>query len=260
MDKPSTMRYPSKSGPRISCGHSVAASACPRANGIDRDVLIAEHPQPSVDGVDSPTGLIGMDDVGFPKGVDEQVIGRLGQIGEPLLGADQSARTDGEVAIGLEEVTDLAIRNAQAVFEFGGHGQDHRAESVAGSADRVGGLLGMAALTALPATRTIAGLNVELCDDRDNGRQVGLILNHRVAFNEFRGAVGTGAARNLNDPIDPFGRRRGAVGWRMAFAPPRFLLAFLEFVTAKGSGLPICFFAARSRAPRGGAGFLAPTR
>ena len=45
----------------------------------------------------------------------------------------------------------------------------------------------MSALLTLPATGTIAGLDLELSDDRDNRRQIGLILNDRVAFDEFRG-------------------------------------------------------------------------
>jgi len=98
---------------------SLSAGTGAGANGVIRDVLIGEHPQPGVDGFDSPTGLINMDDVGFAERVDEQLVGRPRQVREPLFGADESGRADRDIAMGLEEITDLAIGNAQAVFEFG---------------------------------------------------------------------------------------------------------------------------------------------
>jgi hypothetical protein len=66
-------------------------------------------------------------------------------------------------------------------------------------------------------------------------------LNHTAGVDEWCGTVGTGATGNLDDSIDTFGWRRGAVGRRMAFATTRFLFTFLEFETAKGGGLAIRF-------------------
>jgi hypothetical protein len=54
-----------------------------------------------------------MNHVAAAQGVDEQVIGGLGQIRQTALGPDQSGRTDREVAAGLEEVADLAVGNAE---------------------------------------------------------------------------------------------------------------------------------------------------
>ncbi|HLJ96126.1 MAG TPA: hypothetical protein VKU02_23320 [Gemmataceae bacterium] len=66
------------------------------------------------------------------------------------------------------------------MFHLGGHGQDDRAESVAGGAQGIGGLLGMPALPALPTGRAGARVDVELRNDRYDGRQIGLVLHDLV--------------------------------------------------------------------------------
>jgi hypothetical protein len=125
------------------------------------------------------------------------------------------------------------------VFEFGGHSEDDWPQGVACGANRIGDLFGMAAVLTLSAARTIAGLHVELSDDRNYGWQIGLILNHHAWFDEWNGAVGTSVARDFDNPVDAFRGRRRTKGRRMALTTARFLLAFLELVTAKRSRLPI---------------------
>jgi hypothetical protein len=119
-----------------------------------------------------------MDDVALPQGFKEQVVGGSGEVGQALLGADEGGGGHVQIAVGGEEVADLAIADAEAVFHLGGHGQDHRAEGVAGSTEGIGGLLGVPSLPALAAARAEAGLDVELGDEGHDGRQVGLILDH----------------------------------------------------------------------------------
>jgi hypothetical protein len=163
-------------------GNLVAASARTASDGVDGQVLVGENPQPGIDGVDAPAGLVGMDDVAAAQGVEEQVIGGPGQVGEALLGPDQGGGTHLEITVGLQEIGDLAIRNAEAMLEFGGHGQDDGPQGVAGGADGVGGLLGMSPLDASATARTPTGLDVETRDDGDDGRQVGLVLNDLARF------------------------------------------------------------------------------
>ena len=146
------------------------------------------------------------------------------------------------------------------MFEFGGHGQNHRPQGVAGGADRVGSLLRVSALMAPSATRTVAGLDLKLGNDRDNRRQVGLVLDDGVAFDEFRGTVGTGAARHFDNAVDALGRRNRTVGCRVAFATPRFLLPLLEFLDAETGPPDDWTRAVRWRVPRRGAACLAPIR
>src|SRR5262249_38796030 len=137
----------------------------------------AEHPQPGVEAADSPAGLVNMDDMALPQGFEEQVVGGQGEVGQALLGADEGGRGYVETAVGGEEVSDLAIADTEAVFHLGGYGQDHGAEGVAGGTEGIGGLLGMPSLPVLAATGAIPGLDVELGDDGDDGRHVGLVLN-----------------------------------------------------------------------------------
>ena len=76
-----------------------------------------------------------------------------------------------------QKIADAAVTDTQPMFQLGGHGQDDRAERVAGGAPGIGGLLGMPALPALPARRASARVDVELRDDRYDGRQIGLVLD-----------------------------------------------------------------------------------
>lgn len=70
-----------------------------------------------------------------------------------------------------------------------------------------------------------------------------MILNNDARIDEWHRAVRTGAAGNVNDAIDAFGRWQRAVGGRMSGASARLLLAFLESPSAKGSRLTLRFTA-----------------
>jgi hypothetical protein len=63
------------------------------------------------------------------------------------------------------------------VLHLGGHGQDDGAERVAGSAEGIGGLFRVSSLPVLAAAEAVARLDVELGDDGNDGRQVGLVLD-----------------------------------------------------------------------------------
>jgi hypothetical protein len=158
-----------------------------------------------------------------------------------LLGANQGGRADGEITIGAEEVTDFAIGNPKTMFQFGSHREDDGAESIARRTDRIRNLLGMTTLAIVSAARTITGFNVELRDDRDDGRQIGLILDNDPWIDEVGLTVWAVAARDMEDAIDTFRGRCGAVRRCVALAPSRFLPAKLEVPAAKRSGLPMRF-------------------
>src|SRR5271169_3166397 len=64
-----------------------------------------------------------------------------------------------------------------------------------------------AAPMVLPAAGTVTGLDVELGDDRNDGRQIGLILDNDARIDECDRTVGTGTAGDVDDAIDAFGRR-----------------------------------------------------
>jgi hypothetical protein len=94
--------------------------------------------------------------------------------------ADQGSRIGPLILLAVDidvEVSDFAVANPKAMFQFGGNGQDHGTERVAGGSDRVGGLFGMASLPVLAAAGAVARLDVELGDDRHDGRQIGLVLH-----------------------------------------------------------------------------------
>ena len=132
-------------------GHAMAAGALAGADDVDRGDLAAEDPQPGAESAHTPAGLVGMDDMALAQGFQEEVIRGPGQVGEALLGTDEGTGADVEVAVGLQEVTDLAVADAEAVFHLGGHGQDDGAEGIAGGADGVGDLLGVPSLPVLAA-------------------------------------------------------------------------------------------------------------
>jgi hypothetical protein len=76
------------------------------------------------------------------------------------------------------------------MFHLGSHRQDHGTEGVAGGTNGVGHLFGMAALALTPTAGAIAGLDVELRDDGNAGRQVGLILDHDPWIDEVGLTIG----------------------------------------------------------------------
>jgi hypothetical protein len=119
------------------------------------------------------------------------------------------------------------------MLEFGGHGQNARTKGVARSAGGVGSLFGMSALDALAATRTVAGLDVELSDQGRDGRQIGLVLHEDLGIEQFYVAIRTEAAVDGDGAVDLFqgvsGPQLGLVPWALAR-----LLA-----TAEVSGLPV---------------------
>jgi len=124
------------------------------------------------------------------------------------------------------------------VFELGSHGENDGAQGVAGGADGVGDLLGMSALAVLATARTVAGLDVELRDDGRDRRQVGLVLDDRLRVFERHVAVGT-VARNVDDAVNLFWRRRGPECGRVSGGPSGFLALRLDMAAAKLVGLPL---------------------
>lgn len=147
-------------------GNTVATGTAAGANGVDGDLLTAEAPQPGVDGSDALAGLVGVNDGGVTEGVNSAGHRSERQFGTTLFGAGEGGRADGDSAVSREEVIDLTIGNAEAVFEFGCHGEDDRPERVAGGADGVGDLLGMAAALVLP---TAVGARSIVPDSKDKG-------------------------------------------------------------------------------------------
>src|ERR1019366_7039019 len=225
--------------------HLMATGAFARPNRIDRDVFVGKNPEPGVDRTDPPTRFVGVNDVATTQRIDQQVVRRLGEFGQSLLGTHQGGRRYVQVAVGVEKIGDLAIRNAEAMFEFGGHGQHDGTKGVARGTDGVGDLLDVARLMPLSATRTEATLDIELRDDWNDRRQVGLILHVDFRIDQFDVAGWTKSARNLDDAIDLCWRRRGPEVGLVSLASARLLAAFLEFGTAKDPRLPmrlaVCF-------------------
>src|SRR5207253_9960772 len=169
-----------------------------------------------------------------PQGVEQQVVRRHGFVGEPLFGPHEGGGTDLQIIVGGEEITDLTIRHAEPMFEFGAHGEDDVTKGVAGDANGIGGLFGMTPLEVAVATAAIAGLDVELRDDGYDRRQVGLKLGDRVTVIQRRRTSGVLAERHVDDTIR-LGRGTHCGG--MARLSTRFLTAFLQVATAKAIGL-----------------------
>ena len=107
-----------------------------------------------------------------------------------MLGADKGGGADFLIIIGAEEITDFAIGHAESMLKFSGHGEQDRADGIAGDANGIGNLFGMSALAIVMATAAIAGLDIELGDDGHDGRQIGLKLCDRAAIIQWRRTIG----------------------------------------------------------------------
>src|ERR1700733_1407051 len=181
---------------------------------IDGRVPRTEEPPPGVDSANAPTGSVGMNHVSASQGIEHQLVGRQGFVGEALFSPDQCGWSDVQVTIGSKEIADFAIRYAESMLEFSGHGKDDRSDGIAGAADGIGGLFGMSTLAILVTAGAIACLDIELGDAGHDGREIGLKLGHRAAVIKRRRTIGAAIERHVNDAI---GLRRGPEGWQMAW-------------------------------------------
>jgi hypothetical protein len=185
-----------------------------------------------------------VDDVTLPQRFDKHLVRGPGQVGQALLGANEGSGGHMQVGIGGEEFADLPIADAEAMFHLGGHGQDQGAEGVTGSAEGIGGLFGMASLPVLPAARTVAGLDVELGDNGDDGRQVRLVLHDDVGVAQGHVAGGAFGNGDVEDTSDLLGRRDGAEGGLVPRGAARlFECAGLRLFAAERVGLAVLFAA-----------------
>jgi hypothetical protein len=211
---------------------------------VDGRLGAAEDPQPGVEAADPPAGLVGVDDVALPQGFQEQVVGRSGQVGQALLGADEGGGGRVQTGVGGEEVGDLSIADAQAVFHLGGHAQDHGAEGVASGPAGIRGLLGVPSLPVLAAAGAEAGVDVEPGDEGDDGRQVGLVLDEHTGVAQGHVAGGALGKRHVDDAVDLLGRGHGAQRGRVPLGPPGLVgCAGLGFLAAERVGLAVRFSA-----------------
>src|SRR4029077_8419543 len=145
--------------------------------------------------------------------------------------------------VGLEKVADFAIGDAEAMFEFAGHGEDDRTESIAGGPDGIRSLFGMASLASLATARTKAGFDVELGDDGHNGRQVGLVLHDGFGIDQGDIAFGTYAAGHADGAVDVIGRGNRAKVTLVSAPSTGLFLAFFQLAAAEVPGLPMCLSA-----------------
>jgi hypothetical protein len=138
------------------------------------------------------------------------------------------------------------------MFHFRGHGQDDRAEGIAGGAFGIGGLLGMSALPTLSAAGTPTGLDIELGDDRHDGGQIGLILHDQVLLVEGHVTQRTFFERHLNNAIDLLGSGRGPqvglVSWATSRLFGRYEIA-VGLLAAKRMSLPMLVTATVAELP-----------
>src|SRR5262249_41937257 len=220
-------------------GHAMATGALAGADDVDRGGLAAEDPQPGVESAHAPAGLVGMDDMALAKGFQEQFIRGPGQVGEALLGTDEGTGADLQVAVGLQEVADLAVADAEAVFHLGGHGQDDGAEGIASGADGVGGLLGVPSLPVLAAAGAVAGGDVELGDDGHDRRQVGLVLDDLALVVQGRRTHGAFVEGNVDDAVDLVGRGHGSEVGLVPLATAGPLGMWDSLLSAKRMSLPV---------------------
>jgi hypothetical protein len=125
------------------------------------------------------------------------------------------------------------------MFHLGGHGQDDRAESIASGAQGIGGLLGMPSLPALPAGGASAGLDVELRNNRYDGRQVGLVLDDLVQLIQRHLTQRALIQGDVDDTVYLLWRRRGPKIRAVTLAASRLSGFVGAFGPAEGMGLPM---------------------
>ena len=141
-----------------------------------------------------------------------------------------------EVVVGGEEIADAAVGYAEAVLEFRGHGQDDGTKRIAGGADGVRGLFRMAALAKAATAGAVAGFDIELGDEGNDGWQVGLELHDQPWIEQRSVAVGAFGTGHINDAVDLVGGGCRANVGGMAVLAAGFFAAFFQLAAAKTRG------------------------
>jgi hypothetical protein len=142
---PVALQHPAETFSQEACGLLVAAARSDQVHG--HAVVTDEHPQPLTPARHAPPGLIGGDRRALAHGEHERLAGRLGRPREPADRLMQGAGSDGD-AHELQDLGDLAHRDPEFLVELRGDRDRPRPDLRAGRADRVAGLIGVAALRA----------------------------------------------------------------------------------------------------------------
>src|ERR1022692_220459 len=200
------------------------------ADGVNRHVFRGEHPQPGVDAANAPTGLVGMHDLTLPQGVQQQRKRWLGLFEQTILRLENGRRIDINAKIGFEKLRDIIIGHTKIVFHFGGHCQYDGANLVAGGAESIRSLQGMAGMMSTFATRTKTGLDFELPFNRRDDN-IGLKLGVSLQITKGSAAIGARGNGNRDNLVDSLGF--GPVGRGMVVGPAwRFGRSVLELIIA----------------------------
>ena len=147
---PVALEHPGEAVCEDAAGLLVAAA---RGDQVDGHAVVCdEHPQPLTPARHAPAGLVGGDRRALAHGEHERLAGRLGRPREPADRLIQPARSDAD-AEQPQDLADLAHRDPELLVQLRGDRDRPRTDLRAGRADRVAGLIAVAALRAPPATQ-----------------------------------------------------------------------------------------------------------
>lgn len=112
----------------------------------------------------------------------------------------------------MEQRRHLAERQAELFVELHGRRDRVRAELHRRGAERIRGLERMAALDAAVTASTLADVNIEAANDRDDRRQILLILRSDMGLVRARATVRTGGWYRDVMRLVHHRRRRSSIG------------------------------------------------
>jgi hypothetical protein len=193
---------------------------------------IGEDPQPSRQGSNSPTGLIGVDDTALPDHFKQLFINGFGCVGKFLISLAPATATHLQSKGILENFTHFAVRDAQPMFEincqrFGSRSPNSRSRCLRN-------LIWMARPHSFVAFATITTVCYEVGCLHLNQRNIRFILIVFVYLahltTTLRTPVQFGGLR-FRDLLD---RRLGSMGkLTLPFLAPRLLRSLHPFPTSE---------------------------
>ena len=130
----------------------IAAAVGP--DGVDGQVRVSENPQPGRECANPPAGLIDIHDAALADGLQEFFIDGSSRASQLLICLAPAAAADRETKGIIENFTDFAIRDAQAILEVGRQGFGTRSHHDPGRARGLRALFGM--LRAYPLVAGVA--------------------------------------------------------------------------------------------------------
>ena len=166
------------------------------------DVGSAKAMKVAVDSLEPPASLVCMNDISIGNLQLQNGDQAFGFVRDILGRTDNTTWRKGKTESRLKEAGNFSKWHPERVFQFGSYCDGVWPQGMVCSTQRLRCLFRMRCLDTLQATWTYSYRDAQLCNNRNDGRQVGLILTMNYHVLKITLAVRARNNRNVNNTIN----------------------------------------------------------